>query len=169
MVRSGASKWICDDALEFEAYVRFHTSLDVHILHGGVSETVMLGGTSDISQFFGHRFYNWVMFRDEPIQYSDENLVFGRYLGPTIYTGLEITAKIMNANIEVVHLLTYCGIKEDESSNRVHISLRKDFENSIREIFGQDISRDDFQMSVWRIHLCMTCMRMIPRMRRVVW
>ena len=68
MVWAGATKWIWDDALEFEAYVISNTALDIYIMQGEVPETVMLGGTSDISQFYSHGFYDWVMFRDGPIQ-----------------------------------------------------------------------------------------------------
>ena len=42
-------------------------------------ETVMLGGTSDIIQFYENGFYDWVMFRDEPIQYLENNPMLGRY------------------------------------------------------------------------------------------
>ena len=76
-----------------------------------VPETVMLGGTSNNSQFCEHRFYGLVMFREEPIQYPDENLVLGRYLGPAIDVGLEITAKIMKAKREVTHHSTYFFLK----------------------------------------------------------
>ena len=55
-----------------------------------------------------------------------------------------MTAKVMKENGEVVHHLTYRGIKEGEKSNQVHISLRKDFDNSIREIFGPEISPNEF-------------------------
>ena len=68
MVQAGAPKRIWDNALKFEAYVRSHTSLDVYIIQVEVPDTVMLGGTSDISQFCEHGFYDWVMFRDNPIQ-----------------------------------------------------------------------------------------------------
>ena len=37
MVRAVAPKLICYYALEFEAYVRSHTSLDVYMLQGGGS------------------------------------------------------------------------------------------------------------------------------------
>ena len=43
------------------------------------------------------------MFRDEPIQYSDENPLLGIYLGPKIDVGPEMTANIMKGNGEVVH------------------------------------------------------------------
>ena len=54
------------------------------MLQEEVIETVMLGGTSDISQFCEHGFYDWVMFWYDPIQYPDENPVLSRYLGPAI-------------------------------------------------------------------------------------
>ena len=46
------------------------------------------------------------MFRDDPIQYPDENLMLGRYLGLSIDVGPEITAKIMMANGEFMHCST---------------------------------------------------------------
>ena len=52
--------------------MRLHIALDIYVMQGEVLETVMLGGTSDISQFYYHGFYDWVMFRDDPIQYPDE-------------------------------------------------------------------------------------------------
>ena len=64
--------------------MRLHTSLDVYMMQGEEPKTVMLGVTSDISQFCEHRFYDWVMFMYEPIQYPDENLVLVGYLGPAI-------------------------------------------------------------------------------------
>ena len=93
--------------------MRSHTSLDVYMLQGGVPETVRLGVTSYISQLFEHGFCDWFMFRDEPIQYPDENPVLGRYLGPAINVCPEMMAKIMKASGEVFHRLTYHGLKED--------------------------------------------------------
>ena len=43
------------------------------------------------------------MFRDDPIQYPDENPVLGRYLGPEIDFGPAIMAKIVKSNGKVVH------------------------------------------------------------------
>ena len=71
----------------------------------------MLGVTSDISQFCEHGFYDWVMFRDDPIEYPDENPVLGRYLGPAIDVGPEMTANLMKGNGEVMHLLKCRGLK----------------------------------------------------------
>ena len=105
---------------------------------------MILGGTSGISQFYEHGFYDWVIFCDEPIQYPDENPMLGIYLVPEIDVSPSMTAKIMKANVKLVHLSKYRGLKEDEKYNQVHVSLRKDFNNMIRELFGPDISPDDF-------------------------
>ena len=67
MVWAGAPKQIWDDALDFEAYVRSNTDLYIYMLQGEAPETVILGRTSDISQLCEHSFYDWVIFRDKPI------------------------------------------------------------------------------------------------------
>ena len=51
--------------------MRSNASLNVYILQGEVTETVMSCGTYDNRQIFEHGFYVWVMFRDDPIQYPD--------------------------------------------------------------------------------------------------
>ena len=71
MVQAGAPNSIWEISLEVEAFVRSNIGLDFCMLQVEVPETVMLGGTSDISQFCEHGFYNLVMFRDNPIQYLD--------------------------------------------------------------------------------------------------
>ena len=91
-----------------------------------------------------HGFYDWVMFRDEPIQYPDKNPVLVRYLGPSIDVSPSITAKIMRVNDQVLHRSTYCGLKEEEKSNQSHILLREYFDSNIRDKLGPDISPDDF-------------------------
>ena len=65
-------------------------------------------------------------------------------MGPEIDVDPEITDKSMKENREVVHTSTYCGLKEDENSNQAHTSLKKELNNITREIFGPDISPDDF-------------------------
>ena len=103
----------------------------------------MLGGTSDISQLCDHGFYDWVIFRYNPIQCPHEKPVLSRYLGTAIDFGPEIIAKIMKANSKVVHHSTYRGIKEDYKSNQAHVYLRKEFNDSIRDRFGPDILLDN--------------------------
>ena len=84
------------------------------------------------------------MFRDKPIQYPDENSLLGRYLGPKIDVVLEITAKIMKANGEVVHPSKYRGLKKDENTNQAQILLRNEFDKTIRDWLGPDFLPDNF-------------------------
>ena len=93
-------------------------------------------GTSDIRQFCEHGFYDWVMFRDDQIKYPDENTVLGRYLGPAIDVGPEMRSILIKFIGKFVHRSTYRGVNEDKNSNQVYLLLRKDFDNSTREIFG---------------------------------
>ena len=52
------------------------------MLDGEVPETVMKLQASDISYICEFSWYQWVMFRDSPVQYPADNLVLGSYLGP---------------------------------------------------------------------------------------
>jgi hypothetical protein len=50
-VRAGTPKPFWADAIELKAYVRSNTAHDIFILQGEVTDTVMSGKMSDISQF----------------------------------------------------------------------------------------------------------------------
>ena len=101
--------------------MRPHTTLNVYMMQGEEPKTVMLGVTSDISQFCEHRFYDWVIFRDKPIHYPDENTVLGRYLGLSIDVLLATKDRIMKASGEVVHHSTYHGLQENDKSSQARI------------------------------------------------
>jgi hypothetical protein len=85
-----------------ETLLGSNTAHDIYILQGGIPETVMSGETSDISQFCEFAFYDWIMFRDQPVAFPDDNPVLGRYLRPAIDVCPALTAKILKANGEVV-------------------------------------------------------------------
>ena len=65
-------------------------------------------------------------------------------MGPAIDVGPLMKANIMKENGEVVHRLIQKGLKEDEKSNQTHVSLRKEFDNSIRDKLGTKNSPDNF-------------------------
>jgi len=121
MVHAGAPKPFWADAIELEAYVRSNTAHNIFILQGEVPETVMSGETSDISQFCEFAFYDWIMFRDQPVAFPDDNPVLGRFLGPAINVGPTLTAKILKANGEVVYRSTYRALTDVERANAVHV------------------------------------------------
>ena len=55
------------------------------------------------------------MFIDEKNQFTDDNTVLGRYLGPALNVGMEMTSKITKDNGEVVHSSTYDALTESEA------------------------------------------------------
>jgi hypothetical protein len=144
MVRAGAPKPFWADAIELEAYVRSNTAHDIFILQGEVPETVMLGKMSDISQFCEFAFYDWIMFRDQPVAFPDDNPVLGRYLGPAIDVGPALTAKILKANGEVVYRSTYRALTDVERANAAHVCRRIEFDLNILDKFGPETTPDDF-------------------------
>ena len=144
MVRAGAPKPFWADAIEWEAYLQSNTAWDIYKLQGETPETVLSGETSDISQFCELSFYEWVMFRDEPVRYPDDNPVLGRFLGIAIDVGPAMTAKILKSNGEVLHRSTYRGLTDAEVINQAHIKSREEFDESIGTKFGADCSPEDF-------------------------
>ena len=74
----------------------------------------MKGQASDISYICEFSWYQWVMFHDGPVQYTADNIVLGRYLGPTRYVGLAMTAKCLKANGEVVPRSTLRALTLEE-------------------------------------------------------
>ena len=144
MVRAGAPKPFWADAIKLEAYVRSNTTHDIYSLQGEVPETVMSSETSDISQFWEFAFYGWVMFRDEPVAYTEENPVLGSYLGLAIDVGPALTAKIIKANGELVNRSRYHPLMDTELVNVVHVCTRTEFDVSILDKFGPEVHPDDF-------------------------
>ena len=79
----------------------WHTALEIYMLDSEFPETVIEGQASDISNICEFSWYQWVMFRDGPVQYTAYNLVLGRHLGPARDVGPARTAKVLKANGEV--------------------------------------------------------------------
>ena len=144
MVRAGAPKPFWADAIEWEAYIQSNTAWDIYELQGETPETVLSGETADISQFCELSFYEWIMFRDEPVSYPDNNPVLGRFLGIAVDVGPAMTAKILKHNGEVVHRSTYRGLTDGEVMNQAHIKLREEFDEAIGNMFGADCTPEDF-------------------------
>ncbi len=81
-----------------------HTANDIYAMGGEVPETIVKGGTANISQICKFAWYDWVMFRDTVniMVFSNDKLTLGRYLGPATDVGLALTAKILKQNGQYV-------------------------------------------------------------------
>jgi hypothetical protein len=120
MVRSRSPNWIWDHCLEREAYIRSLTAHDIYRLNGQVPETVVSGDTAEISQFAIFSWFEWVMFRDTAMTYSDDKMVLGRDLGPAIDIGPAMTRKIIKVNGQMVYRSTVRGLTRDKLSDETH-------------------------------------------------
>ena len=145
MIKSGSPKKLWDDCFVLESYITSNTAHDIYMLHDEVPETIISGETSDVSQFCEFEWYEWVKFLDSAVQFPEESLVLGRYLGPSIVVGPALTAKKFLKNGEIVHRSTYCGLTPEEIVNPVEQAAMKNFNESIEVKLGPKASVDDFK------------------------
>ena len=75
-----------------------NTALDIFGLDGMTPETKMSVETSDITNFCEFGWYQWVYFRDTSVTSPGDKSVLGRYCGPSIDVGPELTTKILRNN-----------------------------------------------------------------------
>ena len=142
MVKSGAPRRLWDHCLELEALIRSNTALDIYELKGQVPETVMSRETSDISPFVELEWYQWLMFRDTGVSYLHDQEVLGMYLGPSMDTGLAMTAQILKSNGWVVHQLTYRALTDDEVQDLHHVRKRTEFDAEVTKKLGTGYDRE---------------------------
>ena len=101
-----------------EATIRAHTVHDIFELNREVSETLVSGQTPDISPFTQHEWYEWVKFRDTKAPFPDTKYALGQYLGPSIDVGPAMTAKMLKANGQLLHRMTYRALTDHELRQR---------------------------------------------------
>ena len=107
MLKARSPKILWDYCVELESYVRSHTAHNIYCLNGETPEAIMSGETLDISQIFELEWYEWIMFRDLAVSFTEDNMIPGRYLGISIDIGTAMTVKILKSNGEVVHRSTH--------------------------------------------------------------
>jgi hypothetical protein len=109
-VKTRSPRRLWDHCIELSSIIRSHTALDIYKLEGQVPETVMMGQTADISFICQFPWYSWVYFHESKVQFPNDNVVLGRYLGPTEpEVGSVMTAKILKSNRSRVtkHISTF--------------------------------------------------------------
>jgi hypothetical protein len=146
MIRTGAPKCLWDHCIELEGLICSHTANDIYATGGEVTETIMKGGTADISQICEFAWYDWVMFRDtvNKIAFPHKRLTLGRYLGPAIDVRLALTAKILKQNGQYACRLTLRHLTLKETLCTVQIAAQLHFDNMITERIGHKSVPGDF-------------------------
>ncbi len=79
-----------------------HSANSVYYLDGKVPDMYMSSNTADISQVCKLAWYNWIIYHPDTIDYPDEPLHRGKYLGPVIDLGLAMTTNILQHDSKVV-------------------------------------------------------------------
>ena len=103
MIKIVIHKCLWGHSLELDSLIRSKTELYYHILDGKVPEMLMTGQAADISHICEYDWFDWVMFCDVThVSYPKNNIVQGRYLGPTLDVGPAMCAKILNKNGKVL-------------------------------------------------------------------
>jgi hypothetical protein len=133
MIKTGAPTCLWDHCIELESLICSHTANDIYTTGGEAPETIMKGGTADISQICKFAWYDWVMFCDtvNKIAFPEKRLTLGKYLGSAIDIGLALTAKILKKNGQYVCHSTLRHLMPEETLCAVQIAARLHFDNMI--------------------------------------
>ena len=78
MLKARSPTRLWDDYVEPELYVRSHKAHKINYLNGETPENIMSDETSDISQFCELERYEWIMFRDSTLSFTEDKMVLGR-------------------------------------------------------------------------------------------
>ncbi len=92
------SRWLWCFLLDYKSYVHLHSAHDILQLDGQIPEMIILGKTADISPFCEFGFWDWIQFKEDGVTFSDDQMVLGKYLGPSIDVGPAIMQCVMKAN-----------------------------------------------------------------------
>ncbi len=146
MIRTGAPKHLWGHCIKLEGLICYYTANDIYATGGEVPETIMKGGTADISQICKFVWYDWVMFRDtvNTVAFPNKRLTLGRYLGPATDIGLALTAKILKQNGQYVCRLSLGHLTLEETLCMVQNAAQLHFDDMITECIGHKSVKEDF-------------------------
>ncbi len=155
-----------DDCLELEAYIPSHSTNNIKRLDGKVPKTYISGETAEISQFCELAWYDWIMYRPGTIDYLDEPLQLGKYLGPAIDVGPRMTTMILQHNGKLVYCSMYHPLtNEDQATPAVQQDMAT-FRETIEEQLGARLSCAELEEVLYLISWNMYLMLMRIRMKQ---
>ena len=114
LIKTGSSKHLWGHCIELQAFMSSHTAHSNYELEGKVPETCMNRQTADISKICNYSWYEWVIFRDQPITYPDLSVILGLYFGMTIDVRSSMSYKILKENGEYVCRTTVHSLNPTE-------------------------------------------------------
>ena len=121
-----------------------HTAHNIYCLNGETPETIMSGETLDTSQFCELKWYEWIMFRDSAVLFTEDKIALGRYLRPIIDIGPDMIVKILKSNGEMMHQLTYRYLLSEDLESTEQQTARQDFYESVSIKCGPGATVEDW-------------------------
>ncbi len=144
MIKTGSPRVLWDHCIELEALIRSLTSNSVYMTNDEVLETIMTGSTANISHICEFGWYDWVMFWDNILTFSDVKLILGQYLGPATNVGSALTTKILESNGQTVCRSTLRHLNDEEIHCPIHQEMRRVFDETIGNHLGPNATDQDF-------------------------
>jgi Reverse transcriptase (RNA-dependent DNA polymerase) len=148
LVKSKSPRRLWDHCIELASLVRSHMALDMYKLQGQVPETVMMGQTADISFLCQFKWYEWIYYNDTAVQFPDQKVILGRYLGPTEpEVGSVLTAKILTKSGEIIRRNTLRSLTEQEVNCDDNRKERDSFDEKVGQRLGEPFKEPELESS----------------------
>jgi hypothetical protein len=137
MYRTGAPLRLWDDYLDREALVGSATALDIYSLCGETLETMLKGGTRDISTIVEYTWYGWTLCRAKHQGIPNSRSQLGRDIGTAIYIGPAMSHKILKPNGHFLNNTRSRQLTPDEEKDPVMVRRMKAYNITIKKKIGR--------------------------------
>ena len=118
----------------------------------------MTGQPTDISNISEFKFYEWVKYRKQGVQFPFPSYQLGRCLGPSIDQGSRMSQHVLTHKGTVMPIQTLRRLTPAEVNSPFEIEKRNEFDKFIRKRFGNSISPPNTPVEIpkaydWEEHL----------------
>jgi hypothetical protein len=131
MIKSRSPKRLWDYCIELQSRICSNVAHNITSLDGQTPETLMSGGTTDISNLCEYEWFQWIWYRDQISSFPDDNKVLGRYLGPSKSIWPEMCMHILKPNGRIIQRTTAGPLTPAELNTDAIKSQMEDFMRQI--------------------------------------
>lgn len=110
----------------------------------GPNKTIVSGQTADIPPaFIEFRWYRWVKMWDAEAGFPHTNeVLYGRWLDPTLDIWPAMTSKLLKQNGQVIYVFTLRRLNRHELNHPDELKVRKTFDENIRKRLGTPVTNE---------------------------
>jgi hypothetical protein len=145
MLETKAPKWLGDHCTQLEAKIKAHMAGSSILLNGQVPVTYVMGSTADISDIAKYKWYQWLYYKDESVQFPDNSFVLGCYLGSSEDAGPMMATKVLKANGQIVVRMTFRGLTDVETESKVEIKAHEAFGTLVEFKLDNKMTTNDYK------------------------